>query len=144
VFWAVVAFLVPFAAWIFLTVGSIFAFLIIGGILLGSLMLYMAWYSWNNTMLLVTNERLVFLEQKGLFQRELVECDLDSIQQVSHHVHGILHTVMGYGNISIYTGGSQQPILIQHMPDPYGLQQGILAAKSGSPVDAADGDVPLE
>ncbi len=138
ILWSVAAFLIPFAAWVFLSVGTVFAVLIILGILLGSFMLYVAWYSWSHTMLLVTNERLVFLEQRGIFQRELVECGLESIQQVSHHVHGILHTVLGYGNISIYTGGSQQPILIAHMPDPYGLQQAILASKSGEPVESGE------
>jgi hypothetical protein len=118
----------------------VFSFLIISGLILGILLLYIAWYSWNRTLLLVTNQRLVFLEQRGLFQRELVECGLESIQQVSHHVHGILHTVMGYGNIAVYTGGSQQPITIFHMPDPYGIQQAILAAKSGTPLQEVEGE----
>jgi hypothetical protein len=88
-------------------------------------------YAWNATLLLVTNERIVFMEQHGFFKRELVECSLSGVQQVSHSVHGVLATVAGFGDLAISTSGSLKPITIPHIPNPYGVQQEMLAVQRG-------------
>ncbi|MEI8003812.1 MAG: PH domain-containing protein [Methanothrix sp.] len=111
--------------------GGFFALVMVACLIVGGLLLWEEYFRWSRTVFLLTTERIVFLEQEGLFHRELVECDLDSIQQVSHKVKGVLHTLAGFGAIHIQTGGSQQPIVIHHMPDPYEIQQEILRVKAG-------------
>lgn len=99
--------------------------------LLAILKIWISWYGWRRTLFLVTNERIVFLEQKGFFERDLVEAPLRSIQQVAHNVSGILRTVAGYGNLSLSTSSSLQPLMIPSIPDPYAIQQEIVRAQSG-------------
>lgn len=84
-----------------------------------------AWHSWNSSLMLLTDQRVVVLNQHGLFQREFTECSLFSIQQVSHKVKGILQTTLGFGTIFIYTAGSHEPFGIPNVPDPYDIQQEI-------------------
>jgi uncharacterized membrane protein YdbT with pleckstrin-like domain len=98
---------------------------------LSALVIWVAYYKWQRTIFLLTNQRIVLLEQRGMVNREMIECNLTSVQQVSHSVKGILGTLVGYGTVSIQTGGSMQPILVSGMPDPYILQQAIQAASQG-------------
>ena len=74
---------------------------------------------------------MLFLEQRGLINRQFVECVLPSIQQVSHEVTGMRQTLFGYGTISLYTGDSAASLFIKDVPDPYELQQEIQRAASG-------------
>ena len=127
----VVLFLISFASVLWIQTGIFVTIGILLPLAVSIWLLLNAWFTWNHTLLLLTNERVVFLDQTGLFKRELIECNLPSIQQVSHSVHGVFHTLLGYGTITIYSGGAPLPIQIPNMPDPYDLQQEILRAQSG-------------
>lgn len=123
--------LIPVAVVSLIPVGLIPSISIAVCIIVAILHGVLAWHAWTNTTFLLTNERIVFLERRSLFNRELVESNLKSIQKVAHEVKGLGQTLFGYGNIAIYTSGSQVPIVILEMPDPYEIQQEILRAAQG-------------
>jgi len=137
--------LVPVLVWRIALVGPLLSYTIVICVPVVIFYLYVGWYGWNRTLLLITNERVVFLEQRGLFQREMVECNMANIQQVSHHVDGLMHTICGFGNVILSSGGSAQPILIKDMPDPYAVQQEIQRASVGETdfIDTDDDDGTL-
>ena len=124
-------FLLPLLVDVFLATGPVLSVSIVLCLVLGLVIGALAWHSWTNTVFLLTNERVVIVEQKGPLRRELAEIGLANIHQVSHEVKGLWGTMMGYGTISLYSGGAQQPLLVPHMPDPYELQQEIQAAVAG-------------
>jgi uncharacterized membrane protein YdbT with pleckstrin-like domain len=131
-FWKVAIVLsVVVAWWQLFGLSGVFITLWLLGLGVVGVVLWMAYYKWQRTVFLLTNQRVVLLEQRGMVSREMIECSLNSIQQVSHGVSGVLRTMLGYGTVSIQTGGSMQPILIREMPEPYDLQQAIQAAISG-------------
>ena len=123
--------LVPFLANLVLNFGEALSIILVACLVFALIHAGLAWYGWNNTLFLLTNQRVVWLHQKKLLNREFSECSLGSIQQVSHELKGLLHTVMGYGNIQIHTGGSQKPFELPNLPDPYELQQEIQRAANG-------------
>jgi hypothetical protein len=123
--------LIPFVLNVFLVLNGPLAFVVPVCLLLGAAKGYLAWNSWYNSVFLLTNERIVLLQQKSLVHREFAECGLHTIQQVSHEVRGLLHTLFGFGAIAVYTGGSQAPFTIPNVPDPYEVQQEILRVASG-------------
>ncbi len=123
--------LLPFAILIFFPVGYVLSISVIMCLILAIVVSFTAWHQWRSTLLLLTNERVVFLEQKSILKREFVECGLGTIQQVSHTVQGLLGTTMGYGTITIATGGISGIIKIPDIPDPYEIQQEIQRAASG-------------
>jgi hypothetical protein len=122
--------LAPFLVYMVSGNNSVLGWVVLLAVSLGMLHAGLAWYSWQNTVFLLTSERIVLLHQKGVLHREFSECDLSSIQQVSHEVHGLYHTLFGYGNIAIYTGGAQLAFLIPNICDPYDTQQEILRIKN--------------
>lgn len=123
--------LIPFVANIFLVFGSLLSWILIVTIVAALAHAILAWYSWYNSIFLLTNQRVVVLEQRHVMHREFTECGLKSIQQVSHEVRGLYHTLWGYGNITIYTGGSPEPFRIPNIPNPYDIQQEILRVATG-------------
>jgi len=131
VLWATFVFLVPFAVFAISPTGLILAVTIVLAIIIGITIAHHAWYSWNRTTVMLTTDRIIFLEQRGFFKRELTELPLHSIHQVSHSVSGILHTLFGFGTVTVATIGAQQPMTISNVPDPYAIQQEILQTQNG-------------
>jgi uncharacterized membrane protein YdbT with pleckstrin-like domain len=123
--------LIPIAVLTLFPVGLIPSLSIIVCIIVALLHAALAWHAWSNTTFLLTTERVVFLDRRSFFNRELVEAPLSGIRKVAHEVKGLLPTIFGYGNIAIYTSGSQEPIVIMEMPEPYEMQQEILRAGTG-------------
>ena len=128
---AVVFLWIPFLAYILLPAGQPLFIIIFVCLLLALSQLLRGWHVWYNSLMLLTNERLVLVEQRRMFHREFVECTLVSIQQVSHTVDGMLATLFGYGTISVYTAGSHEPFCIRNIPQPYELQQEIQRVSVG-------------
>ena len=128
---AAVILLLPLLVYAFSALNSAVGIIILACIALAAAKGYLAWFSWNNSILLVTNERVVQLEQKGVMNREFSESSLQAIQQVSHEVKGLLCTLFGYGTVTVYTGNSLAPFAIKNIPDPYDIQQEIQRAASG-------------
>jgi len=127
--------LIPLIVDIFVSFGPVLSTTIVICLLVGLIYGFLTWVSWNNSLLLLTTERVVQLKQHSIFNREFVECDLPNIQQVSHEVKGVMPTLWGYGTISVATGSSAEPILIKDMPDPYDIQQEIQRAVAGEAVE---------
>jgi hypothetical protein len=128
---SVLIFLIPFLIYTVSPTGTVLSLAVVLALILGGYRLLSAWYGWNRTLFLVTTERILFLEQHGFFKRELIEAPLKNIDQVSHSVTGLLHTVFGYGTLNLTTASSMQPIAINHVPYPYDIQQEILQTQHG-------------
>ncbi len=75
---------------------------------------------------LVTSERIVDINQKGFFNREVSSLLLDRVQDVTTDVDGILPTLFGFGNIHVQTAGTQERFHMHGVPDAKGLRDTIL------------------
>lgn len=76
---------------------------------------------WTNYFLdvwIVTNKKLIDIEQLGLFQREISVLELDKIQDVTSEVHGIVATLMDFGKIHVQTAGTQREFVISDVEHP--------------------------
>lgn len=66
----------------------------------------------------VTNERILAIEQKGLFSRVIAEQKLFRVQDVTSEVHGFFSTILKYGNLYIQTAGQAQRFVFKDIPRP--------------------------
>jgi len=82
---------------------------------------------WLDTWV-VTNERIIDIEQKGLFKRDIVEFKLNRIQDVSFEVKGIIPTLLAYGNLRIDTAGFDRNFIFWTVPNPQQIKNVILKA----------------
>jgi len=75
----------------------------LGGLVLGLLVFFYHWIGWHFSFYLVTNERIRQNRQRGLFNRSIIELNLDKIENVAVNTSGPLGSLFGYGIIIIRT-----------------------------------------
>lgn len=85
-------------------------------------------YSWLDYYLdiwIITNKRVIDIEQKGFFSRVVAEHKLSRIQDVSSEVHGFFPTIFHYGEVKIQTAGEEQLFIFEEVPHPSELSRKI-------------------
>jgi membrane protein YdbS with pleckstrin-like domain len=97
---------------------SFFLFLWIYGFLL--------WIDHYFDVWIITSERLLNIEQKGLFIRRISEVHYTRIQDISTSVSGIIPTVLNFGDLSIQTASETERITFRQVGDPNGLKDEIM------------------
>lgn len=69
-------------------------------------------------MWIVTNERIINIEQKGLFARTVSELRLNQIQDITSEMHGFLGTFLTYGNVYIQTAAARERFVFKNIDNP--------------------------
>lgn len=87
---------------------------------------FIVWTDYYLDVLIVTDKRIINIEQKALFSRETASLRLDKIQDITINVSGILATFLSFGNIRIQTAGEQEEFMIHFIRDPEALKTAIL------------------
>ncbi len=75
---------------------------------------------------IVTNERIVLINQEGLFRRQISELHLHQIQDVNAKVEGIFQTIFHFGNVTIQTAAEKENFAFMVVPHPYRIAKTIL------------------
>ncbi|MBM2820553.1 MAG: hypothetical protein HW405_313 [Candidatus Berkelbacteria bacterium] len=84
------------------------------------------WFLYSNYLYILTNQRLIIIEQSNIFSRKLSESELDKIQNITVEVKGPIKTFLNFGNIKITTAGVDPIMILENVEDPYKLQQEII------------------
>lgn len=74
----------------------------------------------------VTNDRVVDVEQRGLFARTISELDLFRIQDVTAEVNGIFATFFNYGDVHVQTASQNGDIIFRAIPEPNRIREDML------------------
>ncbi len=69
-------------------------------------------------MWIVTNERIINIEQKGLFARTVSELRLNQVQDITSEMHGFLATFLTFGNVYIQTAGERERFIFKNIDNP--------------------------
>jgi uncharacterized membrane protein YdbT with pleckstrin-like domain len=69
------------------------------------LLFYIEWLDYWLDVWVVTNRRIVDVEQTGIFTREVSEFVIDRCQDVTIQIPGLLATFFQYGNLTVHTAG---------------------------------------
>jgi len=86
---------------------------------------FVTWTNYYLDVLLVTNKRIIDIEQIGLFSRDIAEIRLESIQDVKVEVIGFLQSLLKMGNLHIQTAGQHKEVSLPSIPDPYQVKDVI-------------------
>ena len=77
-------------------------------------------------MWIVTNDRIMDVEQLNLFSRTISELDLFRIQDVTTDVHGFFATVFHYGDVSVKTASQNINIVFRQVPSPNKIREDLI------------------
>lgn len=75
---------------------------------------------------IVTTERIINVEQNGLFNRTASELHLMNIQDVTSEVQGLVRTFFNYGNVYIQTSAERDRFNFKDVHNPEALKEHIL------------------
>lgn len=75
---------------------------------------------------IVTNQRIVNIEQKGLFHREISELRLENVQDLTTEVSGFVATFFDYGDLYVQTAGKRERFIFKSIPHPERVRDIVL------------------
>lgn len=95
-------------------------------ILLIWLYAFLIWIDYFFDVWIITNERVINIEQKGLFVRSVSELKFSRIQDVTSEVSGMLPTILNFGDVKVQTASEEEFFLFRRVPDPYHVKDIIM------------------
>ncbi len=87
---------------------------------------FMLWIDYYFDVWIITDERILNIEQKGLFMRSISEVHYSRIQDISTSVTGIIPTVLNFGDLLLQTASETERISFRQVGDPNGLKDEIM------------------
>jgi membrane protein YdbS with pleckstrin-like domain len=90
------------------------------------LILFVNLMMYSLTTFIVTNKRVIKIEELGLFNYEINELPLSKIQDVSANISGILGNFLNFGDITIQTAGTEGKFVVPYLPKPLKIKNEIL------------------
>jgi membrane protein YdbS with pleckstrin-like domain len=75
---------------------------------------------------IVTNERIINIEQQGLFSRVTSELHLNEVQDVTSETHGFLETFLTYGDVYIQTAATRERFNFRNVDNPTKVKAEII------------------
>lgn len=75
---------------------------------------------------IVTNERILDIEQKGFFYRTVSELDLSRVQDISVKTSGLIQTIFDYGDIEIQSAGALNKFKFSQVGHPNIIKDRIM------------------
>lgn len=96
-----------------------------------AVMTFLIWqrvYTYRSSVMILSNERIINVIQRGFFYRTINEAELGKIQDVSSEIKGPLQTAFQFGTVTVRTASNDTKLVIQNIVDPYGAQQAVVRA----------------
>src|SRR3990172_3831441 len=81
------------------------------------LFLYIHWLEFYLDVWVVTNERVINVDQRRLFSRRVSEVRLVQVQDVTTVVEGFFHTFLKFGDIDLQTAAEQGKFTFKNIPN---------------------------
>lgn len=109
-------------------------FLIIGLVLLIIDTSYFAYnfLLWWNDVYILTNIRVIDIDQRSLFNKTVTEAELKNIQDITYEINGFWRTILNYGKVEILTASNGKSISFEDVLKPHEVQQLIIKTKDSA------------
>lgn len=76
------------------------------------------WTDYYLDIWVITNQRIIDIEQLGLFNRRVSAFRLDMLQDVTIEIPGLLATLIKFGNIHVQTAGDDRDFIMPGVTHP--------------------------
>jgi uncharacterized membrane protein YdbT with pleckstrin-like domain len=87
---------------------------------------FVIWFDYYLDIWIITTERIVNVEQKGLFSRQVSELKFHHIQDISTDIHGFFPTILNYGDITVQTAAEQSHFIFRSVGNPYKIKSNLM------------------
>ncbi len=97
---------------------------------------FLIWIDYYFDVWIITNERVVNIEQKGLFVRHISELHFQRIQDVTSEVEGLLPTILDFGDVIVQTAGEETRFVFRQVADPSSVKDLVMRIAKERDADA--------
>ncbi|MBI4053865.1 MAG: PH domain-containing protein [Candidatus Doudnabacteria bacterium] len=88
--------------------------------------LFMTWIMYYLNVQIITNERIVDINQKSMLHHQTSELNLDRLQDVLTQVKGPLANFFNFGDVTVQTAGEAQNFVFNQAANPHQVAKIIL------------------
>lgn len=82
------------------------------------LLFFIEWTDYYLDVWIVTNHRIIDIEQKGLFARDVATVRLEDVHDIKIESVGLAATFFKFGSISVQSSGAHTEFLLRNAKDP--------------------------
>jgi len=90
------------------------------------LSLFLIWVFYYLNVQIITDRRIVDIDQVGLFHHEVSELHISNIEDVTSETSGILGNIFNYGMVYVQTAASKERFEFDNVPNPGQISKLIL------------------
>ena len=105
---------------------TLFGFLYSGWVLLIWIYFFVVWTDYYLDVWVITNERIIDINQRGIFNREISSFHLNRIQDVTVEISGLIATFLHFGTLHVQTAGEKREFIIKGANKPEEVKGFIL------------------
>ena len=87
---------------------------------------FLLWIDYYFDVWIITSERIINIEQRGLFVRHISEVDFSRIQDITTEVSGFVATILNFGDLLLQTAAETERITFRQVADPNHLKDEIM------------------
>lgn len=91
-----------------------------------ALSLFLIYIFYYLNIQIITNIRVVDIDQVGLFSHVVSELHIDKIEDVTSQTNGVFGTIFNYGDVYVQTAGTVERFEFQAVPNPAGIEKMVL------------------
>lgn len=89
------------------------------------MMLFYWWTDYFLDVWVVTNKKIIAIDQDGFFGRKITTLHLAKVQDVTSEVEGIIATTMDFGDITVETASHDGSFMIRGVGEPNKVREKI-------------------
>jgi hypothetical protein len=102
---------------------------------------FIAWTNYFLDTWVVSNRRIVDVDQQALFRRKVTTLMLEKVQDITIDTQGIFATLLGFGTMVLHTAGAENPdIVIRYAAHPQYAKDRILDVQRKAMVSGSGND----
>lgn len=105
--------------------------------LLTVIVFFVAVFDFYFDIVIVTDRRMVDIDQEQLFFRRISELALEDVQDASSQVAGLFPTIFGYGTVEVQTAGTQTNFKVANIRHPNEIRTILLDLAAQAHEDVA-------
>jgi uncharacterized membrane protein YdbT with pleckstrin-like domain len=129
IFFGLIAFLVPLFMYAIFSVLPItittyghsivlFLFFYFIWLLLVWMVMFVFWTDYYLDIWIITNKRIIDIDQRGLFNRNIATAQLSDIEDITSIQGNFLANMMNFGDVMVQTAGSQREFTMKFVNNP--------------------------
>ena len=92
-------------------------------VLSGIFLFWRAYRTWSQTVFVITDLRIIDIDQHGFFDQTVTEVSYPKIEEVTYRIKGLLATLFRYGTLRLRVTGDAADIEFARAKFPAGIQE---------------------